>query len=584
MTSQETVKVGRIRFLALVFLLIALGVTARLAFWQILKGEDLAALAKRQHQALQEITPKRGQILASDGFPLATSKNSWLVWASPPSLSKTPGEIAEELASVLLAEEFTGSDAAELKREAIKKEKARIYDRLTKENAAWVPLKRKVPLTVKEQVEKLGISGLGFDFEEDRLYPEASMAAHLLGFVGSDSAGQPKGYFGLEGYYDLSLTGVSGESISEKDASGRPILIGINRTIQATDGVSLVTHIKRSTQFVVEEKLSEALSKYGAKEGTVIIMDPKTGGILAMTSKPAYEPGNYSEHDKDLFINPAVGKSFEPGSIFKILVMAAALDTKVVEPDTKCDDCDGPKKVDKYTIATWNNEYHPDSTMTDVIKNSDNVGMIFVGEKLGLDRLYDYLVKFGIGKPTNVDLQDEASAFLRPKNKWSNVDLATATFGQGIAVTPLQMLRVAAAIANKGVLVVPQVVDKLKTDTWEEDIKPKDEGRVISEKAAYEITKMMVNAVDNGEAKWAKPQGFSIAGKTGTAQIPVSGHYDEEKTIVSFVGFAPADDPAFVMLVTLREPESSPWGSETAAPLWFSIAKEIFPLLSISPR
>ena len=222
--------------------------------------------------------------------------------------------------------------------------------------------------------------------------------------------------------------------------------------------------------------------------------------------------------------------------------------------------------------------------MVDVIVHSDNVGMSFVGQKLGADALYDYLDAFGIGKVTGIDLQGEGAPKLRDRGTWNVVDLAVASFGQGIAVTPIQMVKAVGAIANGGVMYTPQVVDKLEGVGWEEDVKPEEGTRVISKKAADEITSMMVLAASSGEAKWTHLRGFKVAGKTGTAQIPISGHYDQESTIASFVGFAPANDPKFLMLVTLREPVSSPWASETAAPLWYQIAKDLFIYFGIQPE
>jgi cell division protein FtsI/penicillin-binding protein 2 len=218
--------------------------------------------------------------------------------------------------------------------------------------------------------------------------------------------------------------------------------------------------------------------------------------------------------------------------------------------------------------------------MTEVIQHSDNVGMVFVGKRLGKDKMLEYYQKFGFGKGTGVDLQEETEAILRPKEKWYELDVMASTFGQGIAVTPLQMLRAVAAIANRGIILTPRVIDTI----FGKKIASKSGTRIISQTSAAKITQMMINSVDRGEARWAKPPGFVIAGKTGTAQIPVSGHYDKTKTIASFIGFAPADDPKFAMLVTLREPKTSPWGSETAAPLWFNISREIFRHFGLVPN
>jgi cell division protein FtsI/penicillin-binding protein 2 len=304
-------------------------------------------------------------------------------------------------------------------------------------------------------------------------------------------------------------------------------------------------------------------------------MDPKTGGILAMSSYPNYDPAKYSEFEQRLFKNPAISDTFEPGSVFKVIVMAAGIDSKAVERDTICDICNRPFQVDKYYIETWNNKYHPDSSMTDVIVNSDNVGMTFIANRMGADKMYDYLSKFGIGKQTGIDLQGEANISLRKKGSWNIVDLATSSFGQGVSTTPIQIIRGVSVIANGGYLVEPKVVDSGNV---------KKQERIISKEAADDVTQMMVEAAKNGESKWTSLKGFSVAGKTGTAQIPIAGHYDAEKTIASFVGFAPANNPKFIMLVTLKEPQSSQWASETAAPLWYDIAKDLFNYFGIQPE
>ena len=326
------------------------------------------------------------------------------------------------------------------------------------------------------------------------------------------------------------------------------------------------------------------MEKYGAKEGSVVVLDPKTGGVLAMASFPNYDPSNFAAFPKELYINPVVAGSYEPGSTFKSLVMAAAIHDKLITPQTMMDES-GPVESGPYFIRTWNNEYHGSISMTQVLEYSSNVGMVFVAKKLGHDRLLSAIKRFGFGKPTNIDLEDESSPTLRDDNAWAEVDELTASFGQGIAVTPIQMVTAVAALANGGKLMQPHVVKEIREGSGRViPVKPKVVRQVISPEAARITAEMMVEAVDKGEAKWAKPVGYRIAGKTGTAQIPVAGHYDETKTIASFVGFAPVDDPKFVMLVTLREPQSSQWGSETAAPLFFTIAREFFTYYGIGPR
>ncbi len=549
---------------------------ARLFYWQIYKGGELSTQARGQQQTGITLSAPRGDILASDGSWLAASTDVWLVYASIPELNENIDAIADKLA-VFFVEDI--SDKEELLNEA-----GRVKELLGRSGTVWVPIKHKVNSETKTKIEDLNISGIGFELQEGRFYPEASIAAHLLGFVGKDEEGKDKGYFGLEGYYDLVLSGKPGYIMREKDAAGLPIASGRSKEISAVGGVNLLTHVVKGIELDLDRKLRDGIEKYGATGGTAIVMDPKTGGIIAMSSYPSYDPLKYYDFGDKFFVNPAISLSFEPGSVFKVLVMASALDAEVVKPDTKCDICGGPVKIDKYTIKTWNNEYRKDSEMTDVIVNSDNVGMVFAGQKLGLEKMYEYLEAFGIGKETGIDLQGEMTPSLRKKENWGIIDLATASFGQGVAVTPIQMVRAVGAIANKGVMVSPQVVDKIVGEDWEEDIKPVSGERIISTKAALEITSMMAEAAQKGESKWTNAAGFRVAGKTGTAQIPIAGHYDDDKTIASFVGFSPFEDPKFVMLVTLHEPSSSPWASETAAPLWYSIARDLFVYFGIQPK
>ena len=563
---------SRVKILTALFLLTFAALVVRLFFWQVIKGKVLSAQARGQYEVGVTLSAPRGNILASDGTWLAARESGWLVFASMPNLKESHTSVAEKLSHLLVEEEEVSGEVD------------RIKGLLPKEGAVWIPLKHKVKEEAKKNIEALGIDGIGFELEEMRSYPEASAAAQLLGFVGKNLEGADTGYFGLEGYYDLALSGKPGYQAGEEDARGVPILLVDNKEVSAIGGVDLVTHIDKGLQILSEKKLKEGIEKYGAKAGSVIISNPKTGAILVSVSYPSYEPGKYYDYGNEFFKDPVIANSFEPGSVFKVLVMAAALDAGAVEPDTVCDICSGPLKVDKYTIETWNKEYRADSTMVDVIVHSDNVGMSFVGQKLGADALYDYLDAFGIGKVTGIDLQGEGAPKLRDRGTWNVVDLAVASFGQGIAVTPIQMVKAVGAIANGGVMYTPQVVDKLEGVGWEEDVKPEEGTRVISKKAADEITSMMVLAASSGEAKWTHLRGFKVAGKTGTAQIPISGHYDQESTIASFVGFAPANDPKFLMLVTLREPVSSPWASETAAPLWYQIAKDLFIYFGIQPE
>lgn len=577
---EKRIRILSIGFIAGIFVLIV-----RLFFWQIIQGEALAQQGRYQQQGNNLIPAERGDILANDGSWLAASAEAWLLYANPQEITETPHEIADKLAPLFVSdvEDDPDTDVDEHKA-ALGLETDKLANLLSKDKLVWVNLKDKIDSDTKNKIKDMNIAGLGFQQDEMRIYPEASSAAQVMGFVGKNSDGEDTGYFGLEGYYNQSLAGKHGFTSREQNALGAPIIFGNSKESSAIQGVNLVTNIDKTVQLTIEKYLREGLEKYEAESGTVIVMRPQDGAVLGMASLPSYDPAKYYEYGDEFFRNPAISDGFEPGSVMKPVVMSAGIDAGVVTPDTRCDICAGPYKVDKYYIRTWNNEYRPNETMTDVIVHSDNVGMSFVGNRLGADKLYDYLSSFGFGQLTGIDLQGEVTPKLRERGSWNIVDLATASFGQGIAVTPIQMVRAIATIANGGRSPVPQVVDKVQVADKSEDIKPIVGGQIISEEAARKTTAMMVRAVVDGEAKWAAPKNFSIAGKTGTAQIPVSGHYDSTNTIASFVGFSPAVNPKFAMLVTLKEPKSSPWAAETAAPLWFNIAEDLFPYFGIQPE
>ncbi len=562
-------------------------IAIRLFYWQFISD-----VSSHSDAYANEVTipATRGEILTSDGFPLVANQQAFILYGKPNEITQNQNDLAKKLAPFLISEKYaTGS--AQLSEEEIKQkdkeieeEQNQIAEKITNKKQFWVQLARKVTLPLKTKIEALNIKGIGFEDDAKRYYPEASLSAHLLGFVGSDNLGDDTGYFGLEGYYNNILKGKNGRIGQLQDPFGLPILVGKYRPIDPKKGSDLQLSIDRTAQFIVEQQLRLDVEKYGAKQGTVIVADPTSGNIIAMASYPTYSPSIFGEYSDDFYRNPAVADTYEPGSTFKLITMAAALDLSLITPNTRCDVCSGPREIGGYKISTWNNKYNPNATMTEVIQHSDNIGMTFVSDKLGLDKFYDYINKFGFGKKTGIDLQEESPGVIRDKNDWKTIDLATASFGQGLAVTPIQMVQAVQAIANNGKLISPKVVKKVVSQASEELIKPQKVEQVISAKTAAQLTEMMVNAVEQGEAKAFAPKGYRIAGKTGTAQIPVAGHYDPNKTVASFIGFAPADKPKFVMLVRFTEPTASIFGSETAAPTFFSIAKRLFDYWQISPN
>lgn len=548
-----------------IFFLIAFGIIlVKLFFLQVISFEGLAGMAEKQRSTTIPIPASRGKILASDSSPLVINQKTYGVYLEPKNITDKD-KVIDTLAFEL--------DTS----------KASISAKLTNGSLLWLPIARQIEEKKKSAIASYQMKGVGFMDETKRYYPEASMAAHLLGFVGKSSNGEDQGYFGLEGYYDQQLRGRDGSISQEIDPLGNPILTGNRQNIPAEDGRDLKLYLDKTIQFIAEKQLKKGVEIYGAKGGTVIIIDPKTGGILASASFPSYDPTNFHLYPQETYKNPAISESYEPGSTFKVLMMATAINEGKVKPDTVINE-DGPVEIGGYSIKTWNQKYHGKITLSEVLDYSSNVGMVAVEKKLDHDIYLRYLKDLGFGRLTGVDLQEETSPDFRPKNKWYEIDYATASFGQGIALTPLQMITAVSAIANGGKLMEPHVVKEIKLpDSSTISVAPKVVKEVFKPEVTSILSEMMVSAVDNGETRALKPSGFRIAGKTGTAQIPISGHYDSEKTITSFVGFAPIDKPAFVMLVTLREPTASPWGSETAAPIFFAIARELFSYLRISP-
>lgn len=554
----------RLNFVFVLFLLFYGIILIRLFYWQVTLNERFGGLAEKQGLATLPIKAVRGKILASDGSSLVINQRAFGVFLEPKKIND------QTLVTAALAKELGIPTAS-------------ISARLKDTSLLWIPIAHKVEEEKVTAIKKYKLFGVEFIEEWKRYYPEASMAAHILGFVGKNSQGEDQGYFGLEGYYDEQLRGRDGLLRQEIDAVGNPIVSDKRENIPTENGRDLTLYLDKTIQYIVESKLKQGIAKYSAKGGTVIVMDPTTGGILAMVSFPSYDPNEFYKYPAEFYKNPAISLSYEPGSTFKVLIMAAALNEGVVTPKTKYNE-EGPIEIGGYTIKTWNQKYHGEITLTQILEYSSNVGMVFVLGKLDRSKFLTYLDNLGFGSKTNVDLQEEAMPQLRPKNKWYEIDYATTAFGQGIAITPLQLIRAVAAIANGGRYIEPHVVKSISIPNGETiNISPKVVRKVFKPEISRLITEMMVSAVDNGEARFIKPAGYRIAGKTGTAQIPISGHYDTEKTIASFVGFAPVEAPKFIMLVTLLEPEASPWGSETAAPIFFEIAKELFSYFGISP-
>lgn len=549
----------KVKLLFTFFLLFYAAIIIRLFYLQVLR-KDITS--QDLYLKTLSLAPERGKIFDKNGNPLVLNQNSYLLYLEPKKITDKT-KVIETLAAKLKIDEATLS--------------ATINDKLI-----YQAIKGGVTEDEKKAIEKERLAGVGFDYEMRRFYPEASLSAHLTGFVGKDENGEDIGYFGLEGFYDKDLKGLPGFLETERDILGRPIFVGTQSRVEPENGRDLYLTIDKGVQEIAKRQLKAGMERYDAKQGCVVVAEPSSMAILGLTCLPDYDMEKYFEFNDDYFENSAVSEVYEPGSIFKPLVMAAAIEEKKVKPEDTMNES-GPVEIGEYSIKTWNDQYSGRISMTRILEKSSNVGMVYVGQKLGPKLLYSYLQKYGFGAPTEIDLQGEASGYLKPEADWYPIDYATVTFGQGIAISPIQMIRAFAALINGGNLMRPYMVGKMVSDQGEKVIKPVAAAKVISERTSEIIKKMLVSTVENAEAKWNRPTGYKIGGKTGTAQIPIQGHYDPSKTIASFIGFAPVDKPKFIALVIFREPKTSPWGSETAAPLFFDIARELFVYYNIAP-
>jgi cell division protein FtsI/penicillin-binding protein 2 len=381
----------------------------------------------------------------------------------------------------------------------------------------------------------------------------------------------------LEGYYQGELAG---------EAASATINISpltVQESVIAREGADLILTIDRTVQYVVEKHLQQAMDTYRAQSGTIIVMDPRTGAILAMASLPCYSPGEFFEADESLFMNPAVSRQYEPGSVMKLITMASALDSGTVTPQTTYYDA-GVIEVGGYPFRNWDRGAYGTVDMTGLLAHSLNVGAATIATWMGPDTLYSYFQRFGFGRPTGIDLMAEAGGQmpLPGASDWTESNMGTNAFGQGLASTPLQMLSAVSALANQGYLMQPYLVQEIHSQGRVFIHEPTVLSRPISEQTANQLTAMSINAVRQ-EIPQAQIEGYTLAGKTGTAQIPEGGIYHPDDTIASFIGWLPADAPEIVVLIKLDRPRESPWGSQTAAPTFAELAQELVALLGIPP-
>lgn len=565
MKHELSLQRRRLTLVSLVFLLLATFLGLRLIQKSLIQHGTYQAQAKGQQYQRQELIGKRGQILIKDGpgsatYPLATNQTLY-------ALNVVPSQVADKRETAEALAKATEIDANV------------IYDQINNNKQYIPPLKRTLTHDEADKIESQRLTGVYLRPEPTRFYPEDQLAAQVLGFVNGDGKGQ----YGIEGYYDDMLAGSTGEVGQAQTATGQALALGAASYTPPKDGDTVVLTIDRNVQYQAEQALSRAVDKFKATGGSIIVMDPKTGAIVAMASRPTYDPNRFGAFDVGAYTNQAVSLSYEPGSTFKTVAMASALDADAVTPSTTVNGTASVKVGDR-EIFNADKKPFGQETMTQVIENSDNVGMVFVSRQLGGDRLYQYIRNFGFGTPTGAELAGEISPSLPALSDLNEVNFATMAFGQGISVTPMQLITAVNALANQGKLVQPHIVDQVQhTDGTVEQVETKTVRQVVSAQAASQITGMMVRVTEVGAGRPARVSGYRIAGKTGTAQIPLAGGYEQNATIGNFIGFAPADNPRFIALVKVDRPKGVVYAEESAAPTFGELAKFLLTYYNVPP-
>jgi cell division protein FtsI (penicillin-binding protein 3) len=553
----------RTRTLVLTGVLVAvhLALVVRLGHLQLIRGEELSRVAERQYSKTIPLKPKRGPIVDRHGLVLAVSSGVESVFADPRRMTD-PGAVAARLAPWL------GERAADLQ------------ERLeTDRPFLW--LKRKLPPAAVQPIRALGLPGIGVLPESLRFYPNRELAAHVLGFEGVDD----RGLEGVELAHDRLLAGDAGLALVERDARGRDVSSEPRILKAPVPGQGLALTLDARIQYVAERELDAAWRQTGAKSGMILAMDPRTGEILAMAIRPTFNPNAYQAATSEQWRNRGVTDPFEPGSTFKAILAAAALEEGVATPEDRFYGEQGVITIANRTIHDW--KRYGWLSFGEVLKFSSNVGSIKIGLALGRERYYKHVTAFGFGALTGSGLPGESRGQLRPPQRWSGLSLASMSIGQEISVTGLQILSAFAAIANDGRLMQPKMVRAVLDAEGRvvRRIDPQAVRQVIAPATAARLREILAAVVAEGTGQRASVPGYAVAGKTGTAQKldPVTRVYSRKPGVLSFVGFVPADDPRLAMLALLDEPKTVSWGSEAAAPLFAAVAAPALRLLGVPP-
>lgn len=565
----------RLFFILFFFHFAVLILIFRLYYWQVLEHDGAMAQSDNQYHLIKKFSGDRGQIYSSDGFLMSGNKNYYRFFIDL-NMVEDLNSLIEEVYPIIE------------KREDIKPVGFDSYSKLQQKVASHSGricyLANKVDDELKTQLSQIQSPALGFDGYQDRIYPEATMAAHLLGFVGRNSLGIEHGYYGIEGYFNQELKPEINQKLLQVDALKRPLFLSKTlkeNELKKRNGRNIVLSLRKDVQTIIENELLKGLKITGADSGEIVVYQPDTGKILGLASFPNYFPEKYHQYDPKIYKNPSLVDFYEPGSVIKVLTVAAGINEGLINPNTTCPVCAGPRQIGAYKIRTWNDQYIPNIDMTTALKKSDNTAMVYISDLLGKTRLKNYLKKFGFGQNLGIELQEDTIAPF--PQTWRPIEVANRSFGQGILVNTLQMTRSIAAVVNDGFLTKPSIVNKIVDQNLNKEylIEPVIQEQVVSTASSRLVKEMMIETFAHNEPDWLYYGQKIAGGKSGTAQIPDpngSGYLDGP-TLASFVGFAPVEQPKFVLYVKLVHPKNSEWSEATARPIWHKIAEKLLIML-----
>lgn len=560
----------RMHWLAFFVFFVALAIVGKLFLLQVIRHDTFVALAENQHSKNMQIQARRGEIFLQDEnqpYPVAVNRELQMVYAVGKEI-KDAGAAAETLASILNLDKFF------------------LNEKVGNPEDMFEIIKHKLSEDEVKKIREAKIPGIYLSPESFRYYPAGELASQLIGFVGSNGE-ESRGMYGLEAFWEKTLRGESGSVVQEGDARGRWISVSDREVQEAKNGPDMILTINHTVQFEIEKILKQTMEKFSAEGASAIVMDPKTGKILALANQPSFNPNDFaSTEDISRFINSSVSEPYESGSVFKAFTEAIGIDDGKIDGNSTFVDT-GVVAEAGYQIHNSDMKANGVQTMTQVLENSLNTGVIYIEKLVGNKKFGEYVNLFGFGQKTGIELPGEVPGNVKNlSNPNTTINFFTASFGQGISVTPIQLVMAYGALANKGTLMKPQIVEELRYDDGRiEKKQPEEVRQVISENSAKQVSEMLRSVVVNGHGKRADVPGYLVGGKTGTAQVAKAGAkgYEEGVNIGSFAGYAPTNDPKFVVLVKIINPKGVEWAESSAAPTFGQIMKFLLEYYKVKP-